>query len=36
MSNIDPIQPMQTAPLQGEKLVIYRKKNPIVRRGKTL
>jgi hypothetical protein len=36
MSDIDPIQPMQTAPLQGEKLVIYRKKNPIIGGGKTL
>jgi hypothetical protein len=36
MSDIDPIRPTQTALLQGEKLVIYRKKNPIVRRGKTL
>jgi hypothetical protein len=36
MSDIDPIQPMQTTPLQGEKLIIYKKKNPIVRGGKTL
>jgi hypothetical protein len=36
MSNINPIQPIQTTSSQGEKLVIYRKKNPIVRRGKTL
>jgi hypothetical protein len=36
MSNTDPIQPMQTTPSQGEKLVIYRKKNPIVGGGKTL
>jgi hypothetical protein len=33
---MDPIRPIQTALLQGEKLVIYRKKNPIVRGGKTL
>jgi hypothetical protein len=36
MFDIDPIQPTQTTLLQGEKLVIYRKKNPIVREGKTL
>jgi hypothetical protein len=36
MSDIDSIQPIQTTLLQGEKLVIYRKKNPIVRGGKTL
>jgi hypothetical protein len=36
MSDIDPIQPTQTTPSQREKLVIYRKKNPIVRGGKTL
>jgi hypothetical protein len=36
MSNIDPIQPIQTTLLQGEKLVIYRKKNPIIRGRKTL
>jgi hypothetical protein len=36
MSDIDPIQPTQTTPSQGEKLVIYRKKNPIVGGGKTL
>jgi hypothetical protein len=36
MSNIDPIQPTQTTLLQGEKLVIYRKKTPIVKGGKTL
>jgi hypothetical protein len=29
MSNIDSMQPIQTTSLQGEKLVIYRKKNPI-------
>ena len=34
-SNIDPTA-TQTTPSQGEKLVIYRKKNPIVRGGKTL
>jgi hypothetical protein len=33
---MDPIQPTQTTPSQGEKLVIYRKKNPIVGGGKTL
>jgi hypothetical protein len=33
---MDPMQPMQTTSSQGEKLVIYRKKNPIVRGGKTL
>jgi hypothetical protein len=36
MSDTDPIQPTQTAPSQGENLVIYRKKNPIVRGEKTL
>jgi hypothetical protein len=36
MSDMDPIRPTQTTPLQGEKLVIYRKKNPIVEGGKTL
>jgi hypothetical protein len=36
MSDIDPIRPKQTTPSQGEKLVIYRKKNPIVGGGKTL
>jgi hypothetical protein len=36
MSDIDPIRPTQTTPSQGEKLVIYRKKNPIVGEGKTL
>ena len=36
MSDTDPIRPTQTTPSQGEKLVIYRKKNPIVRGGKTL
>jgi hypothetical protein len=36
MSNTDPIRPIQTTPLQGKKLVIYRKKNPIVRGGKPL
>jgi hypothetical protein len=30
MSDTDPMQPTQTTPSQGEKLVIYRKKNPIV------
>jgi hypothetical protein len=34
-SDMDPTGP-QTTPSQGEKLVIYRKKNPIVRGGKTL
>ena len=29
MSDIDLIQPTQTTPSQGGKLVIYRKKNPI-------
>jgi hypothetical protein len=33
---MDPIQPIQTTSLQGGKLVIYRKKNPIVKRRKTL
>jgi hypothetical protein len=33
---MDSIQLTQTAPSQGEKLVIYRKKNPIIRGGKTL
>jgi hypothetical protein len=36
MSDTDPIQPTQTTPSQEEKLVIYRKKNPIVGGGKTL
>jgi hypothetical protein len=36
MSDTDPIWPIQTTPLQGEKLVIYRKKNPIIGGGKTL
>jgi hypothetical protein len=36
MSDIDPMRPTQTTPSQGEKLVIYRKKNPIVGGGKTL
>jgi hypothetical protein len=36
MSDIDPIRPMQTTPSQREKLVIYRKKNPIIGGGKTL
>jgi hypothetical protein len=36
MSDMDPIQPTQTTLLQGEKLVIYRKKNPIIGGGKTL
>jgi hypothetical protein len=36
MSDTDPIQPTQTTLLQGEKLVIYRKKNPIIKREKTL
>ena len=36
MSDTDPMQPTQTTPSQGEKLVIYRKKNPIVGGGKTL
>jgi hypothetical protein len=36
MSDIDPIRPIQTTLSQGEKLVIYRKKNPIIRGGKTL
>ena len=29
MSDIDPMRPTQTTPSQEEKLVIYRKKNPI-------
>jgi hypothetical protein len=36
MSDMDPIQPIQTTLSQGEKLVIYRKKTPIIRGGKTL
>jgi hypothetical protein len=36
MSDIDFMRPMQTTLLQGEKLIIYRKKNPIIRGGKTL
>jgi hypothetical protein len=36
MSDTDPIQPIQTTPLQGEKLVIYRKKNSIIGGGKIL
>jgi hypothetical protein len=36
MSDTDPIWPTQTTPSQGEKLVIYRKKNPIIRGGKPL
>jgi hypothetical protein len=33
---MDPMQPTQTTPSQREKLVIYRKKNPIVGGEKTL
>jgi hypothetical protein len=35
MSDMDPIQPIQTTPSQ-IFFLIYRKKNPIVRGGKTL
>jgi hypothetical protein len=33
MSNMDPMQPIQTTLLQGENLYIYKKKTPIVKLG---